>query len=142
MPSLSKEEQRVAIAEFCGVTNRWVLMKRGMYYRPNAKGYTFELRDAWIVSEQIADEHTCPYDEPVTKHRAPLPNYPDDLNAMHEAEKFLSSTRQRLDYETHLNAAVQPVGAMPYSDRVFFLYNATANQRAEALLRTIGKWKD
>lgn len=49
--------------------DRWVLMKRGLYYRPNAKGYTGNLAEAWIITEAEADKHVYPHDEPVTKHR-------------------------------------------------------------------------
>ena len=66
-----------------------------------------------------------------------LPNYTEDLNAMHEAEKVL-----RVAPDTY-----QPGGRGHYaqlldevcgSDGKAF---ATAAQRAEAFLRTIGKWK-
>ena len=56
-----------------------------------------------------------------------LPDYCGDLNAMHEAEETLSHAngqwikyaRQLLDHDIH----------------------ATASERAEAFLRTVGKWK-
>jgi hypothetical protein len=61
-----------------------------------------------------------------------LPNYHGDLNAMHEAEKVLS--RQQTEwYVTTLCLEVQPEPS---------LHNATASQRAEAFLRTIGQWEE
>lgn len=36
---MKPEEQRIAIAEACGIADRWHLMKRGFYYRPDAHGY-------------------------------------------------------------------------------------------------------
>jgi hypothetical protein len=53
-----------------------------------------------------------------------IPNYASDLNAMHEAEKVLSSER-----------LVQFWMRIPSS-------SATAPQRAEAFLRTVGKWQE
>ena len=58
----------------------------------------------------------------------------NDLNAMHEAEKEIGKhgLPQQLIY-LHL---LSPV----HSE--WTLATATAGQRAEAFLRTIGKWKD
>jgi hypothetical protein len=53
----------------------------------------------------------------------------NDLNAMHEAEKTLTSV-QLLDYIAFL------------FDATYEATVATARQRAEAFLRRIGKWED
>ena len=60
-----------------------------------------------------------------------LPDYFDDLNAMHEAEKMLTG-EQTLNYITELLAA-----AAKHDTAVYF---ATATQRAEAFGRTLGLW--
>ena len=54
-----------------------------------------------------------------------LPDYLNDLNAMHEAEKILSK-EQWVIYEQHLNRM-----------KVFPMVHATAKQRAEAFIRTM-----
>lgn len=59
-----------------------------------------------------------------------LPDYTTDLNAMHHAEEVL--TRGRM-YEYFLN-----LPGRSHHDNI----RATAAQRAEALLKTIGKWND
>lgn len=59
-----------------------------------------------------------------------LPDYPNDLNAMHEAEKVLTND-QREDYMNWLGTC----------DTEWNSIHATAAQRREAFLRTIGKWK-
>ena len=61
-----------------------------------------------------------------------LPDYLNDLNAMHEAEMLLSEDPIFRNYEAMLDKVV------PMSERWIF---ATARQRAEAYLRTIGKWE-
>lgn len=61
------------------------------------------------------------------------PNYHGDLNAMHEAEGTLTP-RQLETYWRELLALNG--NHFPYA------LNATAAQRAEAFLRTIGKWED
>jgi hypothetical protein len=63
---------------------------------------------------------------------AQLPDYPNNLNAMHEAEERL------LIDDTHAFAC--------YLSDLFEVHgcgaiHATAAQRAEAFLRTIGKWE-
>lgn len=72
----------------------------------------------------------------------PIPYYHNDLNAVHELEKKLSYT-QCFDYEATLKEVMlkdfsPKVGVAP---NYKFIWNATASQRCEALLRTIGKWK-
>lgn len=70
-----------------------------------------------------------------------IPNYPSDLNAMHEAEKTLvgDSCFKFLDALQDVIARSFPNG----NDSVFWTcVHATAAQRAEAFLRTIGKWED
>jgi hypothetical protein len=71
-----------------------------------------------------------------------IPNFLNDLNAMHEAEKLLSE-KQQVWYLQKLTQARlrEGVGGMIACmiDKTTF---ATALQRAEALLRTIGKWKE
>jgi hypothetical protein len=72
----------------------------------------------------------------------PAPNYPADLNAMREAVASLSPVRQSI-YVANL---ISVVGMDENSDAPYFewlsLSEATAAQRAEAFLRTIGKWDE
>jgi hypothetical protein len=57
------------------------------------------------------------------------PDYLNDLNAMHEAETVLNP-EQLSEYYIQLASAM------------FRPFRASAAQRAEALLRTLGKWKE
>lgn len=68
-----------------------------------------------------------------------VPNYPFDLNAMHEAEEGLNSS-DRVRYYWML---AQVVNSLQTADKITFtLIHATALQRAEAFLRVKGKWKE
>jgi hypothetical protein len=58
--------------------------------------------------------------------------YTVDLNAMHEAEAMLSNANMYV-MEVQLKYVL--------STREFY-FHATARQRAEAFLRTLGKWKE
>lgn len=76
----------------------------------------------------------------------PLPDYLNDLNAMHEVEKLLTEDK-KYDYGEHLRASSGNVGPKgghftPNGFGCFQLAHVTATQRAEAFLRAIGKWQD
>lgn len=68
------------------------------------------------------------------------PNYCANLNAMHEAEQALANMNildrvdLRPDYTNMLWLISAKDGGYPLM--------ATARQRAEAFLRTVGKWRD
>jgi hypothetical protein len=67
-----------------------------------------------------------------------IPNYCTDLNAMHEAEKVLNKQQVR-EYQTYMYDMACEINNicgrwMPYS--------ATAAYRAEAFLKTLGKWEE
>lgn len=65
----------------------------------------------------------------------------NDLNAMHKAEKGLTHEQWRM-YSVHLATecgATWIVNSMQ-SSGVRAMTSATARQRAEAFLRTLGKW--
>ena len=64
------------------------------------------------------------------------PDYLNDLNAMHEAEKKLTLKQQML-YQGMIGKVTG--NKCP---ALFGQIHATATQRAEAFLRTIGKWKE
>ena len=60
------------------------------------------------------------------------PNYCADLNAMHEAEKVLMHADLLFEYGMHISI----------DHKYDCLLRATARQRAEAFLRTLGKWEE
>jgi len=64
------------------------------------------------------------------EHQMEVPNYCIDLNAMHEAEATLTDDQLwRMAREIERN------------DEQWY-FRATARQRAEAFLRTLGKWEE
>ena len=62
---------------------------------------------------------------------ASVPDYCNDLNAMHEAEKVLIAGHNWSRYLRDLSIVTDEE----------YPVDATAEQRAEAFLRTIGKWE-
>ena len=75
-------------------------------------------------------------DSPITSGEW-KPDYPNDLNAMHEAEKLLLETDKWNTYEDYLCVVCSRINEFPQE-----LTHATAAQRAEAFLRTIGMWAE
>jgi hypothetical protein len=68
-------------------------------------------------------------------------DYCNDLNAMHEAYSTMTEDKQWEFIKTLVN---YQQGSFPLLSRSesLVLANATARQRAEAFLRTVGKWKE
>jgi len=123
---MSPEEQRIAIAEACG----WQDLREEMAYVD------------WVASRELWG---CRRED--DDMRKEVPDYPNDLNAMHEAVEKLT-TRQKLAYAEHLMDACRayPVGGVPdwHHDRkgLTAVSQATAAQRAEAFLKTLNLWED
>ena len=71
------------------------------------------------------------------------PDYCNDLNAMHEAEQSLWDRDWSLRHEfvNHLARILNPVHGYRMQEAIDLL-DATARQRAEAFLRTLGKWEE
>jgi hypothetical protein len=58
-----------------------------------------------------------------------IPDYCNDLNSMHEAERTILDINDGYGWElSHTEC--------------FTVWHATARQRAEAFLRTLGKWEE
>jgi hypothetical protein len=103
---MTPEAQRIAIAEACG----W------KWFNGN--------NQFWITPDGNCDG------------KQPLPDYLNDLNAMHEAEsRILITEKQKADYARELIYI-----AWTSEQPVYAPIHANADQRREALLRTLGKW--
>jgi len=63
-----------------------------------------------------------------------LPDYLNDLNAMHEAEKVLLISSFMWETYSEILATISDCNE-------YEPFAATATQRAKALLKTIGKWE-
>lgn len=113
---MKPETQRIKIAEACG----WTTNKRGNWVTPDFR----------CVSE-IWGPHAI---------GAFPPDYINDLNAMHEAEKSLN-VKQIRNYAFTLAIVLDTCPSVDL-DEQFLNIHATAAQRAEAFLRTLGKWED
>lgn len=116
---MTPEDQRIAIAEACG----W----EGIYKGAPPKGMLFGVPKG------------------LKNLSLPIPDYLNDLNAMHEAEKVLDQMKQGQYW--YLLASITTGFSESKFDPTneFSCYevaNATAAQRAEAFLKCLNLWKE
>ena len=95
-------------------------------------------------TQRIAIATACgwgrPYEEGVGyRPMTNAPDYLNDLNAMHEAEKILT-VGQRVTYASQL--CLIWTGHTDRAVPIWFWIEATARQRAEAFLRTLKLWEE
>lgn len=115
---MTKEQINIAIAESLG----WSIFHR------NDKG---EIKSWKHPDGSIWQEPWVPL------------RFTEDLNAMHEAWCSLTLWQhQAFRHELQAVIAYAQEDEEPHKGPCHSVCNATALQRAEAYLRTIGKWKD
>lgn len=108
---MDKIKQRIAIAEACG------------WQKPGTWGHSLpESKTLWGCEYGGIAENP--------------PDYLDDLNAMHQAERILTDEQRKI-YTAYLH----PKQLHHYLEADFLVAHSTAAQRAEAFLKTIGKWE-
>ena len=117
---MSPERQRIAIAESCGWT---------------------------VINETLCNVKPDKNGDPEIEPMWPLPDYISDLNAMHEAEEVLDKKNLMMEFANQLVGIVCAARGFRWDnlttdDHIMLLAHATAAQRAEAFLKTIGKWED
>jgi len=138
---MNEQDQRIAIAEACGA--EWRVNKSGN--RLLVFPQLYNLDGTCDLAKADGTERLAAWD--YIWREGCIPNYLHDLNAMHEAEKVLTDA-QYTQYENLMwdiiatQSKWQKVGGIMLPAERFRDSSATAAQRAEAFLRTIGKWKD
>lgn len=115
---MNNEKQRIAIAEACGLP------------KPYSK---------WSGADGGTLCHSVTVEDGL-KRAKHIPDYLNDLNAMHEAEKVLT-VGQRIEYVREIGFIFTGRNDRAIPDW-WLIHLATAELRAEAFLRAIGKWED
>ena len=110
---MNPEQQRIAIAEACGWTDI------------NPHSWHPRKGELWGRQKRI---------------RNMIPDYLNDLNAMHEAEKILLGMNTA-EFAVQLCRVVGRDWPNGIGGGSFAHIHATASQRAEAFLRTLNLWK-
>jgi hypothetical protein len=116
---MTPESQRMAIAEACGWKN------------PNHPDTQALVVNWWSKDRNVW--WLMPDGKSLVMNSS-VPDYLSDLNAMHEAWETLNET-QKFAYRDHLIDVVSRCVGNDWYE------GATAPQRAEAFLRTLGKWE-
>lgn len=112
---MTPEQINRAVAELCG----WTCLEDN--------SDTLMMMDGFLVVGY-------PSQGAIIGRKQAIPDYFRDLNAMHEAEKAGITPENSEDYCLNLKEAMW--------NAPDYLWAATASQRAEAFLRTHGKWTD
>ena len=119
---MKPEAQQIAIAEACD----WTEIREQDYTPFGTDPYIHGPEQIWIGKN------------PETGEVEPLHDYLNDLNAMHGAEKVLTE-EQRIAYSDYTYDIAWKAQKETGKWRWISL---TAAQRAEAFLRTLGKWEE
>lgn len=124
---MNQQDQRIAIAKACGMKPIKEEDLSPIWQQANK-----ERRDIKIAELNAAY----------------LPDYLNDLNAMHEAwrDYFGFFSEEWVDaYRTLIQVVNQHLGPKTTEDEIYYaaaIANATAAQRAEAFLKTLNLWTD
>lgn len=115
---MTKDKQRIAIAEACG----WLSIAK-----KDEDGKIFGHYPLFLEPKIYGEEHRTlvgVYE---------IPDYLNDLNAMHEAEKEIIARNKMNGFDGYENTLC---GIIDNGNCV----HATASQKAEAFLRTLDLW--
>lgn len=96
---MTNDEINERIAKITGFHDKVGLKKRGLWWRPNAQGYTSNESGAGRYTLKEAEDYAHPDGEPVTIHKFTTPDYTGDLNACRQFESTMS--RGALVYYYH-----------------------------------------
>jgi hypothetical protein len=107
---MDQEKQRIAIAKVCGFNN---------------------IRYDWIDANSSTKDW-------LHDNGRGIPDYLNDLNAMHEAENLLLDNQNWAEWMGYCVKLLGVIDSMHLDQCV----RATAAQRAEALLRTLNLWEE
>lgn len=129
---MTTEKQRIAIAEACGWVREYAAVPTWNAKLNNYKGDYEQVRTTLFRRAGKCVRVDS------------LPDYLNDLNAIHEMEEVLAQLGKENDYWFFLRTRIGFSEAQCDWDEVdyFAAVHATAAQRAEAFLRTIGKWEE
>jgi hypothetical protein len=110
---MDKDQQRIAIAEACGWSEEDA--RRG-----------FKTRS--VVIDGVRCNQIC----------GQIPDYLNDLNAMHEAEKVIRNKPNKRNGQVYSYVYESILSTLTGGDPIY----ATAAQRAEAFLKTLNLWAE
>lgn len=136
----------------------YVIVKRGLYYRPEAKGYAGSISDAWKLPlaeakkhEMYADRTDIPGCEKVLIEPVPPINYlcqSTGLSHIRRVKKKLTEEQRRKYLDILCDETTNPARIYPWNwcdldhDDWFAMTNATPEQECTAILKAVNRWRE
>lgn len=141
---MTDHETNEKIAELIGFHNTVGLMKRYLWYRPDARGYTANESDAGRYTLEEAKKHAHLLgEEPVTIHKFSTPKFNESLDACALFEKTI--TGQNVGMYEHFLGEITQSDALAlrrsFVGERMRLIRATPLQRCEAFLK-VCEWAE
>lgn len=146
---MKPEEQRIAIAKACGWSfkkkpRQNMMSKIPAWHMTTPDGIMRCGKERWYETAYGKESHYQPFQGNLEDYLddCGVPDYLNDLNAMHEAYRSLRLIQQ-IEFLNHLFNVVKDTRANNLDDDSVRMVavNATAAQRAEAFLKTLRLWK-
>jgi hypothetical protein len=138
---MTPAEINQAIAESMG-WDWYAVEKAGWYYREGGHGYTNRIEEAGKYTKEQATALII-RGEPMSIVQIPPPNYHGDLNACAEFERALLGGNAKQNIHSTNRYTNELCKLLQCLDTALFQFaTATAPQRCEAYLKTIGKWRE
>lgn len=137
---MTNQEINERIAAITGFHNTVGLKKRGLWYRPNARGYTSHENEAGRYTIDEAQEYAHSDGEPVTIHRFTTPNYAESLDACREFMSQIKDEERDMfaDEAIHLHK-IAPL----YEYKFWFaVMTLTPLELCECFLKLKGQWDE
>jgi hypothetical protein len=150
---MSPEKQRIAIAEFCGWRVVHAKDSPATFPEPNIQSKqdrkNIEHSGRWhllhgnrlIESFKWSNFRGVIPNPTLNCCPSQLPDYLNDLNAIYEAEKLLPDSNNYIEALHDVCVPGRKNVEWGTTPDYWPMIRATATQRAEALLRTIGQWE-
>jgi hypothetical protein len=140
---MTPEKQRIVLAEWDGW--EWYKLPIDIHFKNKRYRCLFNkhISDCEERLEKAdMSENICNIPYLIKEGR--VPNYLEDLNAVHELEKKfnLEQKQQYVGVLCDLLEKIHPDKGEAEEYVAFILLTATSAQRCKAILRTIGKWED
>ena len=140
---MNRKDKEIAIALACGAKWQEVPAQSGNFYdslSEEERNFSDQLHPKRILSFRAYDFQSpicAPLPFPDSKGDAvSIPDYFNDINAMHEAESILDDLQQCQFCDALFRLMNSPDGVSE-----FMKVHATASQRAEAFGITLNLWK-
>ena len=141
---MTPERKRIVIAEHCGY--KFVDDESGFSFYSPVKYANGTVKTEFQQSTHTGRRYSPDDEKHFLRVKANyVPNYPESLDAMHEAEKHLTD-EQVLAYQADLIITCVTMKKLFKSGREYpadgYMLHANSEQRSDCYCKAIGKWEE